>query len=33
MKKLVRNCRHTVTLSILDGTSVLFIEGWMESRG
>jgi DNA-binding IclR family transcriptional regulator len=26
MKKLVRNCRHTVTLSILDGTSVLFIE-------
>lgn len=26
MKQLVRNCRHTVTLSILDGTSVLFIE-------
>ena len=26
MRRLVRDCRHTVTLSILDGTSVLFIE-------
>ena len=26
MKRLVRQCRHTVTLSILDGVSALFIE-------